>query len=126
MRTRPLDRLSRQLQEKHAKLASWRKVAIACKVLTTDGRPDPALAQRIATKGYEPRRSETRIRLGLPPICIACGQHVKRVRHIPAWLEEAVQNLQRLEAAAEPTKDQYRVYARGGKRVKYIGSSPPV
>jgi hypothetical protein len=105
------------LKEKHIKTASWRKVAVACQVLTSDGRPDPSLAQRIATKGYDPRRPETRQRLGLLPVCITCGQKVKYVRHVPAWLEEAVKHLQLLEAAAGPKPDEYRVYARGGKRV---------
>jgi hypothetical protein len=117
MKTRTLDRLAQDLREKHAKLNSWPKTSVACKVLTSDGRPDPSLAQRIATKGYDPRRPETRQRLGLPPTCITCGQKVKWVRHVPAWLEEAVKNLQQLETKANVPPEEQRVYARGGKRV---------
>ena len=116
--TRELVQLAQELREKHVLLNSWPKTSIACKVLTKDSRPDPALAQRIATKGYDPKRPETRQRLGLPPTCIACGQKVKRVRHVPAWLAEAVRNLRQLEAAANLPPDEYRVYARGGKRVR--------
>ena len=118
MSYRTVDELAFQLRQKHEKIASWRMVAIACKVLTSDGRPDPSLADRIATKGYDPKRPDTRIRLGLPPICIVCGQKVKRVRQIPAWLLNALGNLQILEAIAAPKPDAYRVYARGVKRVK--------
>ncbi len=121
-KVRVLVQLAQELQEKHAMLNSWRKAAAACGVFTNDGQPDPGLALRIATKGYDPRRSETRMRLGLPPICIACGQKVKRVRHVPAWLNEAVANLQKLEAAADPKPDEYRVYGRGGKRA--VNSQP--
>jgi hypothetical protein len=87
-------------------------------VLTPEGKPSPSVAQRIATKGYNPKRPETRERLGLPPVCFTCGQKVKRVRHVPAWLVEAVANLQKLKAEKGPKKDAYRVYARGGKRVQ--------
>ena len=66
--TRELVQLAQELREKHAELNSWPKASIACDVLTSDGRPDPALALRIATKSYEPRRQETRTRLGLAPI----------------------------------------------------------
>jgi hypothetical protein len=48
---------------------------------------------------------------------VACGQKVKRVRNVPAWLDEAVANLQKLEAAANVKPEGNRVYARGGKRV---------
>jgi hypothetical protein len=65
MQTRTVERLSRQLKEQYQITPSWRDVARACNILTTDGRPDPALADRIATKGYDPKRQETRQRLGL-------------------------------------------------------------
>jgi hypothetical protein len=118
MKTRSVERLSRQLKKAYAKKGSWRAVSIACNVLTEDGRPDPSLAQRIATKGYDPKRQETRVRLGLPPVCFTCGQKVKRVRQVPAWVQEGTENLRKLEAEKGPKKDAYRVYARGGKRVK--------
>jgi len=115
---RTVDQLAQELRENHAQTASWRKTAVACKVLTSDGRPDPGLAQRIATKGYEPRLVETRTRLGLPPICIQCGQRVKRVRHVPAWLPLAASGLQDLERQAKPVLEADRVYSRAGKRVQ--------
>jgi hypothetical protein len=113
-----LTQLAENLRQKHAETNSWRKTAKDCLVLTKGNRPNPGLAQRIAVHGYDPARPETRERLSLPPICIACGKKVKRVRHIPAWLDEAVKNLRRLEAAANVPPDVYRVYARGGKRVR--------
>ena len=116
-KTRELAQVAQELLNKHAELNSWRKAAKSCGVITAGGRPNPGLALRIATKGYDPKRQETRDRLGLPPICVTCGQKVKYVRHIPSWLEEAVGNLLQLEAAANPPPEQTRVYARGGKRV---------
>ena len=121
MKTRTLDQLTRQLQKKYTGIASWRTVAVACKVLTADGRPNPGLAQRIAKKGYEPKRFETRIRLGLAPICVTCGQKVKRVRHVPTWLDEAVANLQKLEAEANVPLEEKRIYSRGKARTCYAG-----
>jgi hypothetical protein len=118
--------LAVQLRQKYEKLSSWRQVAIACNVLTEDGRPDPALADRIATKGYDPKRQETRERLGLDPVCFTCGQKVKRVRHVPAWLVEAMANLKKLEQEKGPKKDAYRVYARGGKRVHVARPETPI
>jgi hypothetical protein len=113
---RVLAQLAQELQEKHAALNSWPKASIACDVLTEDGRPDPGLAHRIATKGYDPRRNETRQRLGLPPICVTCHTRIKRVHHVPAWLDEAVANLRKLEEQANPAPEKERVYGRGGKR----------
>ena len=118
MRIRTLTQLAENLRQEHAETSSWRKTAEACHVLTKDGRQDPGLAQRIAEQGYDPRRAETRLRLRLPPACITCGQKVKRVRHVPAWLEQAVENLRQLEAAANPPPEENRVYGRGGKRVR--------
>jgi hypothetical protein len=100
VKTRPLSRLVQELRENHAQSHSWRKASMVSKVLTVDGRPDPGLAQRIAEQGYDPKRDDTRARLGLPPTCIVCGRKVKRVRHIPPWLEEAVENLRQLEIKA--------------------------
>ena len=113
---RTLIGLAQTLRAEYALLKSWRKTAEACDVLTDDGRPDPGLAQRIALHGYDPRRPETRARLGLPPICIACGQKVHRVRVVPEWVKQAAKNLRELEARAVH-KNQIRVYSRSGKRV---------
>lgn len=41
------------------------RAALACNVLTADGRPDKGMAFLIAMRGYEPARPETRARLGL-------------------------------------------------------------
>lgn len=125
MKTRTLGQLVKNLQEKHAELNSWPKTSVACDVLTEDGRPDPALAQRIATKGYDPKRPETRQRLGLPEACITCGQKVKRVRHVPAWLDEAVKNLRELEAKTDHAPQPIWVYGRGGKRIRYVDPGKP-
>lgn len=117
LKTRTLSHLAQILREKHAELNSWPKASVVCNVLTKDGRPNPSLAQRIALQGYEPARRETQDRLELTPACSACGRKVKRVRHVPAWLDEAVENLRRLEAAANPTPDLERVYGRGAAAI---------
>jgi hypothetical protein len=58
--------------------------------------------------------------LHIPPVCSKCEQALpKPKRIVPAWLVEAVTNLQQLEKTAQPKPDKYRVYARGGKRVPY-------
>jgi hypothetical protein len=95
---------------------TWDEISTALNILTENGRIDPGLAKRIIADGYEPKRQTTRDRLGLTLICVACGTRIKRV--VPDWLNQAVANLQRLEAAATPKPDEYRVYARGGKRVR--------
>jgi hypothetical protein len=122
VKTRPIDQLVAELRENHAQSGSWRVTAQLCGVVTAAGRPDPGMAYRIAKHGYVPARLETRRRLHLPPVCVKCGQKVKRERHVPAWLEVAVGNLARLEAGLghQPAES---VYARGGKRVVVISSS---
>jgi hypothetical protein len=124
---RDLVQLAQELREKHVLLKSWRKAAVACNVLTADGRADPSLAQRIAERGYNPKRHGTRTRLGLPPVCVNCGQKVRRVRQVPAWLEEAVGNLRKLEEKADDgrlTMDDKRVYSRQGKRANITDEIP--
>lgn len=121
---RSLDRLAADLLAQHEILKSWRKAAQACDVLLKSGKPDPGLAQRIALHSYNPRRPETRSRLGLAPVCTNCGQKVKparivkvpRIRTVPAWVNQAVENLKKLEAEAQQ-KGEIRIYSRGGKRV---------
>jgi hypothetical protein len=61
-----------------------------------------------------------RAALRLPPICITCGQKVIRIRHVPDWVNQVVENLQKLDAAAGQPIQEQRVYARGGKRVLYV------
>jgi hypothetical protein len=125
VKTRTLIHLARNLRQEHALTHSWRKSAQICGVLTSDGRPDPGLAQRIATQGYDPARIETRQRLGLPPVCVGCGRKVKGGRRVPAWVEEAVANLRRLEEQVQASEEANRVYARGGKRVQSARLSMP-
>jgi len=79
MKTRQLSRLAEKLRCKHTTTGSWSKAAKACKVTTPDGRPNPKLAQLIAG-GYNPRRSETRARLGLPPVCPCCNRRITAPR----------------------------------------------
>ena len=121
LKIRSISQLVENLRLKHAELHSWPKASEACGVITADGRPNPGLAYRIAERGYEPGRSETRKRLGLPPVCVQCGQKVRRERHVPEWLTVAVGNLARLESAAGHVPAD-RVYGRGGRRVEISSS----
>ena len=117
MKSRTLIRLAEKLRQKHAELNSWPQASIACGVLTKAGKSNPRLAQMIAA-GYDPRKPETRSRLGLPPRCTACSRRLPGwQRSLPAWLLEAVQNLVYLEKKTSHPA-QARVYARDGKRVK--------
>lgn len=97
MQTRTLEHLAQELALKHENGMSWKSCSLACGVLMKDGRPDPGLAYRIAKQGYDPRLPATRLRLHLPPTCYTCGQHVKYVREIPPWLEQAVRFLKEQE-----------------------------
>lgn len=110
---RSLDRLAADLLAQHEILKSWRKAAQACDVLLKSGKPDPGLAQRIALHGYDPRRPETRSRLGLAPVCTNCGQKVKPARILPGWVSQAADFL----AEREDPRQGERIYARGGRRV---------
>jgi hypothetical protein len=76
--------------------------------------------QRIVKDGKFPVRIGKRWALHIPPMCPTCDQPLptKPKFHKPAWLDQAVENLQKLEQAKGPKKDEYRVYARGGKRVR--------
>jgi hypothetical protein len=126
---RTLSHLAKDLRTEHALLKSWRKAASACQVLTVEGKPDPGLAQRIALHGYEPRRVETRTRIGLEPVCTSCGQHIRqgRPRNDNALVEDKihgtgfgklgdlVQLFKALEVGAKP--NQIRTYSRSGRRV---------
>ena len=60
------------------------------KIIKNDGQPDKGMAFRIAD-GYEPRRVDTRRRLGLSDRCPSCHQRTPRT--VPAWVDEAVNNL---------------------------------
>lgn len=67
MQTGRTRRLASKMLTAHQNGFSWRRVSVACKVLTVDGNPNPSLAQKIAEKGYEPKGIELRTRLGLVP-----------------------------------------------------------
>ena len=90
--------LSEKLRSQYALCRSWPRTAKACKVITPEGRPNPRLAQMIAG-GYDPRKPETRRRLGLPPICHVCYRRIPMPRpKPPAWVTAAADMLQELEA----------------------------
>jgi hypothetical protein len=114
---RTLDHLAASLRQIHAQGVGWREAALACRVLTKGGQGDPGLAFRIAEQGYDPRRPETRQRLGLPPVCIECGQKIKRVRMVSEWVDQATNHLIRLQENAG-NAGIIRIYAKGGKRVE--------
>lgn len=75
-------------------------------------------------QGKFPHDQAKRKALHLAPVCTSCGQKVKparvvkvpRIRIVPAWVNQAVENLKKLEAEAQQ-KGEIRVYSRGGKRV---------
>jgi hypothetical protein len=98
MATRHITQLAQKLTQAHDSTSSWPKAAAACNVLTPSGEPNPKLAEMIAA-GYIPRRPETRARLGLPAVCPVCDRRMRTPRNIPAWLNQAVRNLQELERA---------------------------
>jgi hypothetical protein len=114
---RTLGQLAASLRQIHAQGIGWREAALACRVLTKSGQGDPGLAFRIAVNGYDPRRPETRQRLGLPPVCIECGQKIKIVRVVPEWLNQATNHLQRLQETTGNAGIR-RIYAKGGRRVE--------
>jgi hypothetical protein len=63
-------------------------------------------------QGRFPHDHAKRKALGLPPICVACGQKVHRVRVMPGWVNQAADFL----AAHEDSRKNKRIYARGGRR----------
>jgi hypothetical protein len=60
-------RLARQLLRNHRSTKSWHETARRLNITNKDGNPSPGLAYQIAVDKYEPRREETRVRLGLSP-----------------------------------------------------------
>jgi hypothetical protein len=103
--------LAEKLRSEYVLLNSWPKVSVICSVLTPEGLPNPKLAQSIAN-GYEPKKMSTRIRLGLPPICPVCYQHLpkppRQVKFDPVQMEAVIAFLRSHE------KPTIRVYTRGG------------
>ena len=69
--------LAEKVRHKRSCGLSWPKIAKELKIFTPSGEPNPRLAQMIAN-GYEPKKPETRSRLGLPPICIICYRPIPK------------------------------------------------
>lgn len=64
MQTRATRRLAEKLAS-YAKKHSWNASARRYKIIGPDGKPSRGLAKQIAC-GYEPKKTETRRRIGLP------------------------------------------------------------
>jgi hypothetical protein len=84
--------LAAKLRTEHTLTHSWPKESVKCKVLTPEGKPNPKLAQMIAN-GYEPKKIETRTRLGLPPVCSTCHQKVRKSRPDIAYIRSRREGL---------------------------------
>ena len=107
--------LAKNIQEARGVGAHWWDIANQLGVSGPDGNPSPGLAKRIAD-GYEPRKPETRTRLGLPPICPECHQKLPKparvVKFDPAQMDAVIAFLRARE------KPLPRIYARGGNIAK--------
>jgi hypothetical protein len=98
MQIRTTARLSRILASA-VKKSSFRQAAIDHNIFTADGRPDPGMVKHLIN-GYEPRRPETRARLGLPAVCPQCNR-----RYQPAHLKsEPVMKEESFDPTAPRTK----------------------
>lgn len=75
--TRETARKARILRELKALGATWEDAAAEVGIIKEDGSPNPGLAHKIA-EGYEPKRPETRERLGLRAICFACMRGIRK------------------------------------------------
>jgi hypothetical protein len=82
MKTRPTTQLARILASA-VKKSNFRKVAIEYQILTADRLPNPGMVKQLIN-GYEPRRPETRARLGLPAVCPQCNRRIPHVHPKPA------------------------------------------
>jgi hypothetical protein len=71
-----------------------------------------------ALQGRFPHDLDKRKALKLMPVCPECDQIIRRrhARNVPAWVQQAAQNLKELEARAGKP-DPIRVYSRSGKRI---------
>jgi hypothetical protein len=94
----------------------WDEIAVELGILKENGEPDTGMTYKIVVDGYEPKKVETRTRLGLPPVCPECHQRLPRpprvVKFDPVQMEAVIAFLRERE------KPTIRVYARGGKLVK--------
>jgi hypothetical protein len=70
-------RLGTKLCQSYRKLHSWRAVAQQHAIFNEHGQVNPGLAENIAVRDYEPKRPETRRRLGLPEICPTCERRIR-------------------------------------------------
>lgn len=77
--TKETARIARELRRLRKKRVTWEKAAEQVGIVKEDGSPDPGLAYRIALEGYEPKKQETRDRLGLRKICLACQRGFRKV-----------------------------------------------
>jgi hypothetical protein len=106
------DILQSNLQQRHEARESLRAIAVSFGNPITHGDIGRIL------QGVFPVGDKKRVVLDIPPVCPTCYQVLpKPPRQVPAWVEEAMQNLRKLEAAANVAPEKDRVYARGGKRV---------
>lgn len=67
-------------------------------------------------QGHFPHDLAKRNALHLTPVCPECDQPIRRRRVVPAWVQQATQNLRELEAKTGH-QDQIRTYSRTGKRI---------
>ena len=91
----------------------WYDIADELGIVKGNGMPDTGLTYRIVMDGYEPKKPETRTRLGLPPVCPECHQKLPKparvVKFDPAQMDAVIAFLRSRERPLP------RVYARGGK-----------
>jgi hypothetical protein len=107
--------LAENLRSQHALLNSWPKASVVCNVLTPDNRPNPKLAQAIAEYDYEPKKTSTRTRLGLTPICPVCYQHLPKPPRVTKFDQGEMDAVIKFLRAHE--KPLQRTYNRKGKIV---------
>jgi hypothetical protein len=95
---------------------TWDRIAEILGIYTANGFIDPGMAYRIVIDGYEPKRPATRLRLGLPPICPTCYQHLPKPPRITRFDKAQMDAV--IAFLREHEKPGPRVYARGGKLVR--------
>lgn len=115
-----VERMAAKGQEMRASGENWVIICCKLKILKSNGEPDPGMAYQIIVNGYEPKRPATRVRLGLPPTCPTCYQHLPRPpRVVPPLVKQMADNLAALEAAAKSPPAKYRVYGAGSRQAVY-------
>lgn len=66
-------------------------------------------------QGRFPHDAAKRKALGLPPICVSCGQRVKPARVVPGWVKAGAEFLKLREPLHRGDAENTRIYARGGR-----------